>query len=176
MNTPRVVPKLALLKWTLICAVALTLIGVLTYPLYKQTLPCEIIRSTIRRVPPAQLWADDLADDVRNKKQLAHLQDWSVQTMERFRAGKLATQGEAYHGIPNELKVAAKDVPSWLQNAWWDRPKISILLNESNEPQCIVVGWYLCGLEVGPTNFVSTFTPWYIARVKPGIYAYSIEK
>jgi hypothetical protein len=149
----------------------------LAYPFAKQTLPVEIIRSTIRHEPPAQLWADDLADDVRTKKRLAPIQDWSVQTLARYRAGQLATTGRAAFAGLHSARLDPKEVPSWLRWAWWgDHPEVSVSLNESNQPECMVVGWYLCGILVGPTNYVTAWQPWYIVQVKPGIYAYSVEK
>ena len=177
MNTPSSNPKRSKLKrWLVIFGVFVVLCA-LAYPFAKQTLPGEIVRSAIRHVPPAQLWADDLADDVRTKKSLAPLQDWSVQTLARYRAGQLATTGKAAFGGYPSARLDPKEVPGWLRGAWWgDHPEISVALNESNRPECIRVGWYLCGLLVGPTNYVTTAQPWYIVQVKPGIYAYSVEK
>ena len=149
----------------------------LGYPFVKQTLPVEIIRSAIRHEPPAQLWADDLAYDVRTKKRLEPLQDWSVQTLARYSAGRLATTGRARFAGPLSAKLDPKEVPSWLGEAWvGEHPEVSISLTESNQPECIRVGWYLCGLLIGPTNFITAVHPWYIVQVKPGIYAYTDEK
>jgi hypothetical protein len=178
MSTPVSRPKRSRLLLGLVIFGVLVILCVLAYPFAKQTLPVEIIRSTIKRVPPAQLWADDLADDVRTKRRLAPLQDWAVQTLARYRSGQLATnQGVTFNYVGPSVKLDQKEVPSWLRGAWsGDPPAVSVTLSASNQPECIVVGWYLCGLLVGPTNYVTKWQSWYTVQVKPGIYAYSVEK
>jgi hypothetical protein len=163
-------------RWLALFAI-FAVLCVLAYPFAKRTLPDEIIRSLVKRVPPAQLWADDLADDVRTKKRLAPLQDWSVQTLARYRAGQLATKGRSSFVGPGAARLDPKEIPGWLNGAWWgDPPQVSVLYGDTNKPGCISVAWYLCGLLVGPTNFTTDYQPFYITQVKPGIYAYSIEK
>ena len=151
---------------------------VLGYAVGRQTIFGEMIRAAFKGVPPAQLWADDLADDVRAKSRLASLQDWSVQTLARYRTGQLATNGRSSFSGPFAVRLASQEVPSWLSGAWsGQKPEISVLLNfDSKEPECIVVGWYLCGLRVGAPSYTTDFHPFYIVQVKPGIYAYSLEK
>jgi hypothetical protein len=177
MDTPVPNPKPSRIRrWLILLGVSMVLCA-MAYPFAKHTLPGEIIRSTFRDVPPAQLWADDLATDVRTKNRLAPLQNWSVRTLARYQAGQLATTGRATFAGQFSARLDPKEIPSWLHWAWWgDHPEVSVSLNMSNQPQCIVVGWYLCGLLVGPTNYVTAWQPWYIVKVKPGIYAYSLEK
>jgi hypothetical protein len=164
-------------RWLLICLALFIVFCALAYPAAKQTLPVEMIRAAIKHVTPAQLWADDLADDVRSKRLLAHLQEWSVQTLARYRAGKLATVGDSRFDGPMAVRIAPQEIPNWLSGAWWgDSPEVSVLLNESKAPECIIVGWYLCGLQIGAPDYVTTWQPWYIVKVKPGVYAYSVEK
>jgi hypothetical protein len=78
----------------------------------------------------------------------------------------------------SQSALPPQEIPSWLSGAWSGRkPEVSVLLNyESQQPECVIVGWYLYGLQVGPPDFATSFHPWYIVRVKPGIYAYSVEK
>jgi hypothetical protein len=144
----------------------------------RQTFLGEIIRATFRGLPPAQLWADDLADDVRTKSGLSSLQDWSVQILARYRAGQLATNGTAVFSGPFGVRVAPKEVPDWLNEAWpGQKPEISVLLDfSSKEPKCVVVSWYLYGLQVGAPGYRSDYHPFYIVQAKPGIYAYACEK
>jgi hypothetical protein len=147
--------------------------GILIYPSVKQTFPIKIIRCVISGKPFAQFEVDDFADDVRSKRRLKPLQEWSVQTLARYRAGQLTTK--MYYG---SARLAPQEVPEWLSQAWGDKPpEVSVSLNFSNnEPECIDVRWYLDGLLVGPTNYVTTAHTWYIVQVKPGIYAYAIER
>jgi hypothetical protein len=174
------VSKATKIKRRLIWFVVFIVVCVVVYPFVKETLPVEMVRSAIRRVPPAQLWADDLADDVRSKRRLAPLQEWSVQALARYRVGKLATSGKSAYGWASSVRLAPDEIPSWLSGAWWkeggEKPEVSVGLNESKEPECIIVGWYLCGLMVGSPEYINKSHPWYIVQVKPGIYAYSVEK
>ena len=100
MSAPASIPKRTRLKLWLVLFGVFVILCVLAYPFAKQTLPGEIIRSTIWHVPPAQLWADDLADDIRCKKRLAPLQDWSVQVLARYQSGQLATTGRGAFAGP----------------------------------------------------------------------------
>ena len=158
--------------------VSIVVLGFLLFPFYKHTFPGILIRSVFRGVPPARLLADDLADDIRTKEQLAPLQDWSVRTLQRYRAGQVITTGKSAFSGPFSVRLATQEIPDWLLKTWGgDRPEVAILLNSSNnQPECVAVSWYLSGILVGPTNYVTTYRPWYIVQVKPGTYAYSIER
>jgi hypothetical protein len=158
------------------CGVLLAF-AVIAYPYAKRSAPGELVRALVTGKPGAQFWADDLADDVRHQQRLRPLQEWSVQTLARYRKGELSTAENTVGGGSYAVKVSPEEIPSWLSGAWrGDKPRVAIVLTESNEPESIIVGWYLCGLLIGPTNYVTSWQPWYIVQVKPGIYAYSLEK
>jgi hypothetical protein len=150
---------------------------ILVYPYAKRSGPGQVVRAMLTGKPGAQLWADDLADDVRHKRRLGPLQDWSVQTLARYRKGEVRTAGDTVGGGAYAVRLSSEEIPDWLTGAWrGDKPKVSVVLTESNEAESINVAWYLSGLLVGPTNYVTAWQPWYIVQVKPGIYAYSLEK
>lgn len=167
------VPKQNKFKRRVVIFGSIIVFGILVYPVVKQTFPVEVIRFIVTGKPVAQFWADDLADDIRSKRRLRPLQEWSVQTLARYRAGQLETK--MYYG---SAKLAPLEVPGWLSGAWGDdRPDVFVSFNWSNnEPECVDVRWYLHGALIGPTNYVTAAHPWYIVQVKPGIYAYSVEK
>jgi len=179
MSVPNSSPKPRRLKLWLVLFGVFVVLCWLTYPFVKQTGPVEVLRCIIRGVPEAQLEADDLADDVRTKRSLAPLQDWAVQTLARYRAGQLATtRGTkfSYFGSHSE-RLDPKEVPGWLRGAWsGEPPEVSVQLSESNQPECIVVSWYLSGLLVGPTNYVTKWQSGYGVQAKPGIYTYYVER
>jgi hypothetical protein len=150
----------------------------LLLPFLKQTLPGQLIRSATSRKPAAQLWADDLADDVCHKQRLQPLQTWANETLALYRSGRLTNVYEetAFCG-PNARGLYRTNIPSWLNDAWWgEAPEVAIRLSESGEAECVGIGWYLSGILVGDTNYVTTFEPWYIVNPKPGIYTYSLYK
>jgi hypothetical protein len=144
MNAPNLNPTARRTKRLGWIVTVLVICG-FAYGLFKLTFLGEMIRAEIKNVPPAQLWADDLADDVRNKSRLASLQSWSTQTMARYQAGQLATNGKSIYGGPFAIRIAPQEIPDWLNNAWFgQKPEVSVLLNdESNMPECVIVGWYL---------------------------------
>jgi hypothetical protein len=76
------------------------------------------------------------------------------------------------------IDLASREIPDWLTASWPEnKPEVSILLNdESQQPECIIVGWKLSGLLVGSTDYVTKFRPWYIIQAKPGIYAFSLQQ
>ncbi len=146
---------------------------VLLYPFVKRTFPGRLIRFFVTLQPLGRQIPNDLADDVRDKRRLASLQEWSVETLARFRAGQVATNGKAAYWSRGTVRLATSEVPSWLSGAWpGEHPEVSVRLSESGDPECITVGWYLHGLLVGPTNYRATVQPWYIVQAKPGVYAF----
>ena len=166
-------PATSKAKRRLFCLAVVAVGCVLLYPYAKRTLPGRLIRFFVMGQPLGRQIPNDLADDVRHKRRLAPLQEWSVETLARFRAGQVATNGEAAYWSRGTVRLAASEVPSWLSGAWsGGHPEVSVRLSESGEAECITVGWYLYGLLVGPTNYSATVQPWYIVQPKPGIYAY----
>ena len=146
---------------------------VLLYPFSKRTFPGRLIRFFVTQQPLGRQIPNDLADDVRDKRRLAPLQDWSVQTLTRYRAGQVATNGKAAYWSRGTVRLASSEVPSWLSSAWsGESPEVSVRLSETGEAECITIGWYLYGLLVGRTNYSTTVEAWYIVKAKPGIYAY----
>lgn len=157
------------LMWWVLVVVGCALL----YPFAKRTFPGRLIRFFVTQQPFGHQIPNDLADDVRDKRRLALLQEWSSQTLARFRSGQVTTNGKAAYWSRGTVKLATSEVPSWLSGAWWgEPPEVSVRLSESGEPECITVGWYLYGLLVGPTNYSVTLHSWYIVKAKPGIYAY----
>jgi hypothetical protein len=166
----------------------LILFGVLVVVLVTSLIACAFAISIIARhslyihgfitlEAPAQLGADDLADNLLSRKGWAPLQEWSAQTMARYRAGQLATEGRGlgYRGP----RLATNEVPNWVRGGWDGPPKsVAVILDRSNEPVCVDFTWGVGasggGVLVGPTNFIIDYRQG--ARVKPGIYAYYNER
>ena len=128
-----------------------------------------------------QQTVNDLGEDVRHTPQL---QQWSVDMLSRFRAGKVKINGKSESlpdFIPN-VRLSREERPKFIKqlwgetNSWGDEdPEILVLLSTNGQPDCIAVNWYDYGVGVGSTNYVLSFTPNLSIRVKPGIYAYSFN-
>jgi hypothetical protein len=120
--------------------------------------------------------ADDLADDVRSKRQLRGLQQWSTEVMSRYSAGRLLTNRPAAYWSGGTIELAPSEIPRWLKHAWRNEPEVSIRLTDSGTPECVIIGWYDVRVEVGPTNYHEntnygeSLIPWYIVEAKPGVY------
>jgi hypothetical protein len=121
----------------------------------------------------ARVIANDLADDARNKWRLHGLQQWATGVLARYGAGQVGTNGHSAYWSLGTIQLAPQEVPVWLKHAWFgEQPEVSLRLTESGAPECVTISWYLSGLLVGTTNYVTSLKPWYIVQAKPGVYAY----
>ncbi|MGZ4973956.1 MAG: hypothetical protein ACXWDN_14440, partial [Limisphaerales bacterium] len=161
MATPTTTPTASKSKRRLIWFAVLVVGCFLLFPFLKRTFPGRLVRFIVTQQPLGRQIPNDLADDVRDKRRLASLQDWSVQTLARYQAGQVATNGKAAYWSKGTVRLASSEVPSWLSGAWSGKsPEVSVRLSEAGEPECITIGWYLNGLLVGPTNYRATAQPW----------------
>jgi hypothetical protein len=142
---------------------------------FKRSLPGRIVRFVAGQ-PGAVQTAEDLADDVRQKSGLSGLQQWSTQILARCQSGTLATNGAASYWSMGTVRLAASEIPDFITRAWSDQPEVSVRLSEAGQPECVVIGWYLHGLAVGPPEYVLSFQPWCTNQAKPGVYAYHLYK
>lgn len=140
---------------------------------FKRSLPGRVVRFVAGQ-PGAVQVAEDLADDVRQNSGLSGLQQWCTQVLARYRSGTLATDGVSSYG--GTVRLAASEIPDFIKRAWSEKPEVSVLLSETGQPECVVIGWYLSGLAVGPPEYVLSFHPWYMNQAKPGVYAYHFDK
>ena len=144
-------------------------------PGFKRSIPGHIVRF-IAGAGGAVRAAEDLAEDAVRKPELAHLQDWSIQVLSRYRAGQLVTNGAASYWSMGTIKLAPQEIPASITNAWHEPPEVSVHLSEAGQPDCVVIAWYLSGLAVGPTEYVLSFKPWCSKQAKPGVYGYYLYK
>ena len=172
---PAPAPRKRKRLWLWLCwgGVIAILLCALVYPYAKRSIPGRLVRFAVTGVPIARQVPNDLADDVRDKRRLRSLQEWSTQTLTRYRSGQVATNGKAAYWSRGTVTLAPREVPGWLSGAWsGEPPEVSVRLNKSGTPECITVGWYLHGLLVGPPDYVTTMKAWCLVQAKPGIYAY----
>jgi hypothetical protein len=159
----------------IVSLVVLSLLVFVLSPGFKRTIPGRIIRFAAGK-PGAVQAAEDLAEDALRKPELAHLQDWSIQVLARYRAGQLATNGAASYWSMGTVKLAAQEIPAGVTNAWQEPPEVSVHLSEAGQPDCVVLAWYLSGLAVGPPEYALSFKPWCSKQAKPGVYGYYLYK
>ena len=134
--------------------------------------------------------ADDLAEDIKTKIGAVKLQAWCEETMARYQAGELITDGNSPYWSKGDIKLAEEEIPEFIKNVWpkqpdaplpqpdapLPQPDVSIQIDTNGEPKYIAISWYLHGLKVGPTDYVETYHYWYLRQVKPGIYVYAQYK
>ena len=161
----------ALLLFGVFCVAAM-----LVYSNIKRTGVGQHLRALATGRPLARIWVDDLVKDVQDNPSLAQLQEWSEQTLARYRAGQLATNGQSILAGPFAIRLASDEVPDWLRNAWVRKPEVSIQMDITMNPECVHMAWYLTGIMVGPSNYVLTSNPDYVVQIKPGMYCYGAEK
>jgi hypothetical protein len=174
-------------------------VGLLIYPFAKRTFPVRLVRFFLTGQPIMRQIPNDLADDVCRKSRLEPLATWSAQLLARYRAGQVATNDKALYWSKGAVRLAPTEIPGWLSGAWRGAPEVSIRLDDEGNPECTIIGWYLYGLIVGPTNYhvvhtgtdknwyklevgssvsnnITEISAWYMVQAKPGIYAYSDYK
>jgi hypothetical protein len=82
------------------------------------------------------------------------------------------------------VQLAGSEIPQLVSNEcvapeWseMDPPEVSVKLSPLNEPECIVVAWYLHGFLIGRPNYKPTLTdPNYQKEVTNGVYVYFLYK
>lgn len=126
--------------------------------------------------PGGKQIANDLADEVLSRNNLSGLQDWSIGVLSRYREGKLKTSGKVAYWSMGSVMLDTQEVPEFLKRAWGKQPEVAVRLSSSGAPECVTVCWYLSGILVGPRDYATTLSPWYLRKVRPGVYTYFIEK
>ena len=129
--------------------------------------------------------ADDLAEDIETKIGAVKLQEWCEETLARYKANELLTDGNSPYWSYGDIKLAEEEIPEFIKNVWPKQPdaplpqpdvSIYIAKTKNSEPKYIAISWYLHGVIVGPTDYVETYHYWYLRQVKPGIYVYAQYK
>ncbi len=138
---------------------------------WKYTLVGHIVRF-VAGEPGAKQTANDLADEVQNRFGVNKLQEWAVGALARYRSRSLRLDGKAAYWSQGTKKLASTEVPSFLTHTWPETPEVSIRLSPTGQPECIVIGWYLYGIFVGPPTYKATENPWYLRQLQPGVYVY----
>ena len=124
-------------------------------------------------------YANDLADDLHRIPALAQLQPWAVETMARFRAGQVRTNGgNQLFWVDQGASLAPEETPEFIKkhlgiidklgDAW---PEIEIVLS-NGEPDYIVLLWGEWGIAVGPPEYRLSFESRGTNVVAPGVYVY----
>ena len=127
-------------------------------------------------------YAEDLAEDIETKIGAVKLQAWCEETMTRYQAGELLTDGNSPYRFLGDINLAEEEIPEFIKNVWpkqpdaiKQEPDVSIHIAKNGEPIYMAISWYSYGVIVGPTDYVETCCYWYLRQVKPGIYVYVIE-
>jgi hypothetical protein len=148
--------------------------------------------------PGAASWTLGLAANFRLTKHPAQIQQWAIETLDKFENGKLMTATNIEYWAVGRDKLATNEIPSQIQNLWHNHPSIGIATVTDNGwiissaqtnaeslaqltggirtplklSHCVAFSWYDTGILVGRTNFQSKWNPWYLHEISPGIYAF----
>ena len=150
---------------------------------FRRTTLGRIVRWCIGDGLVAQ-YADDLAEDIEKKIGAVKLQAWCVETMMRYKANELLTDGNSPYWSAGDITLADEEIPEFIKNVWPkqlldgipQQPDVSIRIAKNSEPKYMAISWYLHGVMVGPLDYVETYDYWYLRQVKPGVYVYGVEK
>ncbi len=176
--------KILLLSWLIV-------IGAAAFLLWheftdKRSILGHIIRRDKGELGGQQI-ANDLAEDIRKKPTLAPLQAWSVDTLARFRAGQVRTNGQpSWWDEGFAVRLAPQERPEFIKKEWGEMdkngdemPEIYIVLTTNHEPECVAIVWGLYGAVVGPPDYPSqskAWFAWFYAEAKPGVYTFYENK
>jgi hypothetical protein len=128
--------------------------------------------------------ADDLAEDIEKKIGAEKLQTWCEETMTRYKANELLTDGDSPYWSAGDITLADEEIPEFIKNVWPkqlldgipQQPDVSIRIATNGEPKYMAISWYLHGVMVGPLEYVENFNYWYLRQVKHSVYVYGVEK
>ncbi len=138
----------------------------------------------------AKTWTMGFSTNLRLTKNPKQLQQWAVSILERYEAGQLSTSTNAPYWAVGKEKLNASEVPPHIAALWREKPSIGLaavtpdgwitapsdarVLSSPAQEQnrCVAFSWYLTGVLVGRPGFHSTWNPWYIREIRPGVYVY----
>lgn len=135
----------------------------------------------------AKTWTIGFSTHFQLTKHPTQVQQWAVGVLERYEAGKLSTSTNAPYWAAGKDELDASEIPLHIADLWHDKPSIGIaevtsdgwIAAPSHDQQgkkkrniCVAFSWYLTGILVGRPDFRSTWNPWYIREIAPGVYAY----
>lgn len=127
--------------------------------------------------------ANDLADDIRSKPEMAQLQSWCLSAMASFRENKLkSTNRSGLYWTHEAVTLDPGEMPDFIRNTWartnfgmvWPRMEIVCATNRS--PEYVVLEWLGYGVAVGAKDYQLTFSPRGTNEIAPGIYTYYLLK
>jgi hypothetical protein len=152
----------------------------------RRSLPGHIVRRLQGESGVAQD-LNDLAEDI-NKPDLKQLQPWALQTLNRYREGKLETNGYAQF-YPDEaaaVRLSRRERPEFINHQWGvtngdgeEEPEIFVVLDANRQPEAVAIGWYAYGIQIGTPEYRLSYASNYYCpyvQVKPGVYVYGNYK
>jgi len=152
-----------------------------------------IVAAFFAGAPGAAAWTIGFAYNVRLTKHPKEIQKWAMEALAKYEKGQLKTGSKAEDWAFGQT-LAESEIPNDIRNLWPDKPSIGIVgitkdgwitnpaqtnadANVSSnasagETHCLAFSWYLSGMLVGSPDFKTTWNPWYIREIIPGVYAY----
>jgi hypothetical protein len=110
------------------------------------------------------------------------LQEWAIKTLKDFDTGQVDWTHHPDYWRPGNVPLPLESLPDFLRNGVFSAtirqgkgPEVSVQAN-ANGATCVVISWYLHGLLVGPSDYETNWSPFYLKQLAPGVYSYHIEK
>jgi hypothetical protein len=150
---------------------------------FRRTTLGRIVRWCMRQGIDVQK-AEDLAEDIKKKIGAVKLQAWCEETMTRYKASELLTDGNSPYWSAGDITLADEEIPEFIKNVWpiqqhatlQHQPDVSIYIANDGDPKYMAISWYDCGVMVGPLDYVENYGYSYLRQVKPSVYVYGVEK
>ena len=154
----------------------------------RRSIPGHIVRRLQGENGMAQD-LNDLAEDINSTSVLKELQPWALKTLNRYREGRLETNGCAqfYWDEPPAVRLSRRERPEFINHQWGvtngygeEEPEIFIILSDkSKQPEAVAIGWYMYGIQIGSPEYrmsyaSNSYSPYF--QVKPGVYVYGNSK
>lgn len=129
----------------------------------------------------AVVYARGFEAALRSRADLGQIRTWAADTIRRYDASELKTDGEALYWSPGSIRVAQSEIPAFLQSGMFQRtehfwgPEIAICPKDGKmegSETCVAISWSLHGVLVGTDNYRTDWNPWYRRQLAPGVYSY----
>jgi hypothetical protein len=126
----------------------------------------------------------DLVGDIRNDAALEKLQSWGEETLVRFKAGGVKTNGCSKNLLVPNVCLAREEQPEFIRHEWGETqeangktwPQVLVLFSTNNQPNAVAINWDSYGVAVGAPDYKLSFSPFLQEEAKPGVFVYHFYK
>jgi len=134
--------------------------------------------------PTARIYSQGFNFALITRTDLAKIQHWAQNTINKYAENNLEIiEGDVIRignlESPGIKYIDPLEVPDFLKKGLFassrDGPTIEINTEIDKRP-IVKISWYVHGILIGDQDYKTSWEPWYIKKLKPGIYTYHVEK